>query len=213
VELVSTELLIKKVIQSVDKKSSRRDSSFWVNFTHTINTILEKDQKNKLEKNTKRIDCKSGCWNCCCHWVEDVYFYEGITKYSYLKEHYSTQLETILSDAEAGERIFQELYEQNLDISEIELLQKFYRLQQPCPLLNSNGECIVYDVRPLTCRSFFSKSRKQYCEDDSSSSNSGTYMITPSEIVQNLLDDLHLMYTKTESTSLRSLLVEIDKNE
>lgn len=32
------------------------------------------------------------------------------------------------------------------------------RLRHPCPLLGSNGLCMIYDVRPLTCRAFTSKS-------------------------------------------------------
>ena len=34
----------------------------------------------------------------------------------------------------------------------------------PCPFLNTNGECTIYDIRPFNCRTFHALDDPKYCE-------------------------------------------------
>ncbi len=189
------------------------DNFSWANIARSIYEIFDVEQEKNFKKNDRKIDCKSGCWNCCCHWVEDVYFFEGEAIYEYLKKHFPERISSIISDSEASVRTMEEIYDHNHNSSDIDLLQEFYKQELPCPLLGSEGKCIAYEVRPITCRSFFSEDRKRFCISPDSSDKSGTYMVGPKLEIEDLLDDLHLKYCEIETTSLRSMLVENSKNE
>ncbi|MDE1996631.1 MAG: YkgJ family cysteine cluster protein, partial [Rhizobiaceae bacterium] len=90
-------------------------------------------------------DCRAGC-DACCHLY--VMIPPGIAEAigEYLVEHLD-------SAALAALRV--EL-EQAADAAA--KLPDPFMLRHRCPLLGSDGLCTIYDVRPLTCRAFTSKS-------------------------------------------------------
>lgn len=163
------------------------------------------------------IECKKGCSDCCSHWVEDVYCFESEMIVSYIKENYPEKIERIQTAALEDEELFLTLYEELIGLEgdnfdeydELQLLHLFRKLNRPCPLLE-NGKCLVYSIRPLTCRTFFSMN-SQLCEcgKESDQHKSGTFFIGPGEEVEELLDELHLKYDRNGFTGLRSALVQL----
>lgn len=163
------------------------------------------------------VECRKGCSECCNHWVEDVYCFESEMIVSYLRENYPEKLERIHQRALEDEELFLTLYEELLGLEgdnfseydELKLLTLFRKLNRACPLLE-NGKCIVYSVRPLTCRTFFSKSSELcHVQRTDEEEGSGTFFVGPGEEVEALLDELHLKYDRNGFTGLRSALVQL----
>ncbi len=87
-----------------------------------------KDEYNKIDDGK----C-SGCTDCCSESVH-TYYIEFLNIYIYLinnKEKYDRLTERI-----------KKYY-----------LEEFYRINK-CPMLSEEGQCEIYDVRPLVCRLF-----------------------------------------------------------
>lgn len=165
------------------------------------------------------VECKKGCSNCCNHWVEDVYCFESEMIVTYILENYPEKIDRIYNRALEDEELFLTLYEELIGLEgdnfseydELRLLNLFRKLNRPCPLLE-NGRCLVYSIRPLTCRTFFSKS-SELCEvqkeSDKVKHNVGTFFVGPGEQVEELLDELHLKFDRNGFTGLRSALVQL----
>jgi len=155
------------------------------------------------------IDCKKGCSYCCNHWVEDVYSFESLAIIQFIRTFHSDEIVRIQRESATAESVIVSLFEQFPDLEEFELLQKFYEQQIPCPLLGSHGDCLVYPVRPLTCRMFYSRSAQRFCKPPViDSEEQGTFMIPFPESLELLLDEIHVVVNRQYEfpTSLRSML-------
>ncbi|MCG8485545.1 MAG: YkgJ family cysteine cluster protein [Clostridia bacterium] len=92
----------------------------------------------------------SGCTNCCMESVHASYV-EFLNIYQYLEEHPLLKT-TILP------KLTQYYF--------LELIQK-----NACPFLNEKGRCMIYEVRPLTCRLFGHWRKKDFNENISAIQN------------------------------------------
>ncbi len=158
-------------------------------------------------------DCGGGCAACCYHWVDDVYSFEGALIAAYLKKAHPTlvaQFKEFAKDDVEAMKDLAETLSSDLEDPETELLLQFMELKRPCPLLSAEGMCLAYDVRPLTCRSFFS-GNKGLCQPEScrSDDKGGPFLITPGEEAEELLDELHFVFDEGKGSSLRGLLAEL----
>ncbi len=193
------------VKDAVQRQSISNDD--WELFLVELYRMIGRLQTDEISSSDRMVDCEVGCAYCCNHWVEDVYFYEGIVIKRYLERHHLSEITRIKAESERSEQHFFKLFEENPAWDEITLLNKFYELKIPCPLLDSTGKCTIYPVRPLTCRGFFSSNRELFCRPPvADDKKNGTFMILPSEEIQSLLDDLHICYSDNTSTALRSIL-------
>ncbi len=181
----------------------------WIEFTRGLYELYDQYIDECLHEKKRDIACTMGCSYCCNHWVEDIYAFEMKTIISYIKEQYPDKIKRIEIESTGAEMEMEQILENEEITDESYMLNRFYTLQIPCPLLDSEGKCIVYPVRPLTCRSFFSRDVNRFCLppvcDDELD---GTFMVLLNEQVETVLDELHFKACLDESipTSLRSAL-------
>lgn len=199
--------LLKNLFDRVTRNHMK--SSDWIDFTQQLHKIYDEYCESVIDTEKKQVACLKGCSLCCNHWVEDVYSFESNAIINFLKVNYPKLLQRISIESSGAEQEMEELSNLFTFEDETQLLQKFYELNIPCPLLNAEGDCIIYEVRPLTCRSFFSRDRNRFCQtpviDDEID---GTYMVLFGEQIESILDEIHFLVDNYHSvpTSLRSML-------
>lgn len=201
----SSEKMFQLITDFISRNNRSKESVelFLINFYEEF----DKFQKETFQSGNYLVDCRAGCSECCNHWVEDVYGFEAELILERVKLTDSETQEQIARRAVSSIYQFERIISNDPGADELTLLNTFYRERIPCPLLDENGLCRFYEVRPLTCRGFFSESFERYCSGKGDENQqSGTYMVLPSEKIQSLLDDIHLGWYKGFPTSLRSVL-------
>ena len=190
----------------------------------SILSAVESFQKVVVERSAYSVTCKKRCTACCNHWVEDVNSFEAIIIADYLKKNQPDRLDNIRQQCEAdcrelerlellvNERLYgnENIVEKYSFDSVDLLLNVFYQMQRPCPLLTAEGDCSVYHLRPITCRMYVSFSDPLHCSAEYINSNVvPTCLIDLSEEANQIIDTLHFRYLRYEGdTGLRSLLVK-----
>jgi len=185
---------------------------------------LYQNYQNIIVKNSSRsISCKVGCSHCCYHWVEDVNSFEAEIIADYIKKNMTERIASIINDCTSDQNELERLYEivagrlnecNKEDLSVLDeidiLLSVFYQMKRPCPLLDSSGCCLVYPVRPLTCRIYLSFSDPSHCSPEYINDDEiSTYLLNLEENASEILDRLHYRFQKYENdTGLRSLLIK-----
>ena len=171
------------------------------------------------------VSCTHGCVRCCYHWVEDVNSFEAEIIADTVRKRYPDRVDVIRqacrsdgAELERLDRLVQDRLRENdlrddeePDIDPVDLLlHVFYRLRRPCPLLNAQGGCMVYEVRPLTCRMYVSFSDPIRCDPEYITvSEVSTCLIDLSERANAIIDRLHFACLRFEGdTGLRSLLAK-----
>lgn len=104
------------------------------------------------------VTCCKGCSDCC-HAVFDLSLVEAMRiNQVFLKTFpYGPERSAIVERASEIDRKLtkakRELYqaEKNGEKPE-EIMRNAAKLRMPCPLLNADNECILYEARPITCR-------------------------------------------------------------
>lgn len=201
------------------------DAGFMAEYHHLLE-LLHRFQQAVLSHHAVKPSCSGGCATCCYHWVEDVNSFEIIIIADYLKRHHPTALPAIVQQCREDLATLEQLYEVvqskfaqeqaheagSMDaLDEIDvLLGSFYQFQRPCPLLDKQGLCMIYPLRPLTCRIYLSFSDPQRCHPDYiNEADTPTYLLDFDEPVNELFDRLHERYQAEGEgdTGLRSLLL------
>ncbi len=193
-------------------------------FRESFNDILELfEQYQKLVLKNSKIacTCDKRCFSCCFHWVEDVNSFEAEIIAHYINVNMPDKIPDIINCCVEDQSELERLYalvqkrltqeQDNEAIDEVDLLLSvFYQARRLCPLCDSDGLCMVYPVRPLTCRIYMSFSDPGLC--DPSYINDEyipTYLLNLEEAANDILDRLHFKYQKfREDTGLRSLLIK-----
>lgn len=101
----------------------------------------------------KEVRCKLHC-DDCCHAVFGLFLIEA----AYIKYHFDALETTVIRDAlircNDAERAIRRLevklqrYEDDPEMQSYVYASERVR----CPLLNEDGQCVIYDYRPITCR-------------------------------------------------------------
>jgi Fe-S-cluster containining protein len=212
---------IKKLLQS-DARSALEPE--FINGYEKIMELFEEFQKEVIAFSGNSITCSNNCTRCCFHWVEDVYSFEAEIIADYIKKNFSSRVSEILDrfrkdvaeierlDAIVGEKMFacgEDKEASGIDSVDL-LLSGFYQLRRPCALLDDNGACGIYPVRPLTCRIYLSFSDPMYCDPDYiNESDVRTYLLDLEESASELLDQLHMEFDRFENDmGLRSVLIK-----
>jgi Fe-S-cluster containining protein len=181
-------------------------------------------QNMVIGKSGNTVSCERGCAQCCCHWVEDVYCFEAMIIADYVRTHYADRIGSFVKSLRRDVAEIERLdlivtgklaeHAENIGTCEIDsvdlLLTSFYQLSRPCAFLDLNGDCLVYSVRPLTCRIYMSFSPRHFCHPDYiNESDVRTYLLDLEENASELLDRLHLKYDRFgNDLGLRSLMVK-----
>ncbi|PKL19135.1 MAG: hypothetical protein CVV49_02335 [Spirochaetae bacterium HGW-Spirochaetae-5] len=170
--------------------------------------------------------CKTGCKQCCCHWVENVSFVEGAVISRYLKENHPDLVGQITGSFREDADIFDsvcvsaddKIPEHHIFGDESDdrydlILSCFYQFGRHCALLDKNGRCMVYPVRPFTCRDYFNVRDASACHPEKiNDENNATLIVYISDAITEKIEVLHRRFNKvSDDMSLRRLLVRFLK--
>ncbi|WP_029896241.1 YkgJ family cysteine cluster protein [Desulfohalovibrio reitneri] len=103
------------------------------------------------------VACEKGCSDCC-HAIFDLSFVEAyFLNQAFLERYEGTERDAILMRADEAERRQHKLVRKALKGKEEgadseAVLEELARQRVRCPLLSEEHECVMYDVRPITCR-------------------------------------------------------------
>jgi Fe-S-cluster containining protein len=110
-----------------------------------ITGLIQKEFNRNINKYGEKIKCRKGCSQCCSQIFKITFVDSNIIKQflkslpvekkNYLKEKAKIYLSELSSPLSTGE-------------------EYFYRPKLPCPALDQNGECSIYEARPVICRRF-----------------------------------------------------------
>ena len=186
--------------------------------------LFEKYQHTVIQAGPHTPSCKKGCGICCYHYAEDVYSFEVEIIAEHLRMHRENEIPTIIKVLESDEiwrariksavtrAMGKSRYARGLKDSDPYdiVLSGFYQLKRPCPLLDKDGSCSIYSVRPLTCRIYVSFSHPRYCKPENiNEGKAATYLLDLEKGASDLFDALHFMYDEAQGdTGLRSMLLK-----
>lgn len=194
-------------------------------FSGAYTTVLElfgAYQQEILTNSDYRVACEKNCSQCCCHWVADVYSFEAAIIAEHIKQHMPLKIPALCGTLREDAALMQKLDDlldervlkdaaphtiETLDRDDL-LLEGFYQLRRACPLLDENGACSIYAVRPMSCRSYVSFSDPLLCDPDTIYYNEVlTCLCTLEQAADEVLEKLHERYDHCEhDSSLRTLL-------
>jgi Fe-S-cluster containining protein len=179
-------------------------------------------QENVLAAYPLAANCTKGCGICCNHWPEDTYSFEVRLIADHLRTHRPYEIDGIVELLKADIRCLQNIKRTveggfkdragrdpcaGIDPYDV-VLSSFYQFNRPCPLLDKNGSCTIYAIRPFTCRVYISFSSPDLCRPESILGEKAmTYLLDLEKDASELFDRLHFMYDVFDGdTSLRSML-------
>ena len=116
-----------------------------------------------LKVEGRKITCKSKCAACCSHYVTSVEPFEILA--IHLRIRNSEQYPDVLFASHARVSKFEQLLKKEGvdDEAEDRALYRYFLRGAPCPFLSKDGDCGIYESRPMACRMFFSESAPRYC--------------------------------------------------
>ncbi len=177
-------------------------------------------QEEVVARSDYTVSCTRGCSDCCNHWVEDVNSFEAAIIADFIRRKMPGRVDDIrrrcISDCHELERLEKlvtiKLQRQQAasgvpSIDQVDLLLSvFYQMKRPCPLLADDGNCSIYELRPLTCRIYVSFSDPLRCNPGYiNTSVVPTCLIDLPETANRILDTLHFRYLRINGdTGLRS---------
>jgi len=184
--------------------------------------LFESFQKKIIAASAYRVTCKKHCPLCCYHWVADVYSFEAAIIADHINRHLPHKIPGLCAAMREDAALLQTLDElldervlkdaaphtlESLDRDDM-LLEGFYQLRRPCPLLDERGACSIYPLRPMSCRSYISFSDPLLCDPDTIYYREAlTCLCTLEQDADLLLEELHGRYDQCDfDTSLRTLL-------
>jgi len=126
--------------------------------------VLEHDQldhhivqwQETYQATGRQVFCRKGCANCC-HLAVHATYPESVAAAGLLTAPLSERL------ADYVKRLLHEA--PRLQLMKDYLRQHRRRLG-PCPFLNRQGDCAIYDARPLSCRALLSTRPAEWCAVD-----------------------------------------------
>jgi len=217
--LKSIESILAELINRIDLSPSNDE---FYNIFLNLFDLYDRFQKEVIAASGINIVCGAGCAQCCCHWVEDVNSFEGAIISRYLIDNHPEIISSVITsfreDAEVLDSLCDLLDEKVLEFTsgseEIPdqyelLLSCFYQLERPCALLDEKGHCVIYPVRPFTCRDYLNVRDTAACLPDRiNDENYATLIMYLSDTVSQQLEILHNRFDDgSDDMSLRSLLV------
>ena len=119
---------------------------------------------SQLVTEEKNVTCQKGCSHCCRHYVTSVEPFEILAIHLRIRqlEHYPD----LLFAAHARTSKFEQILKKEGEDAEAEdrALYRYYLRGAPCPFLEKEGTCGIYEDRPMSCRMFFSESAPRFCQ-------------------------------------------------
>jgi Fe-S-cluster containining protein len=126
-----------------------------------------------LATSPEKVHCAKGCGSCCAHYVSSVEPFELIRLHGRIREDaaYPSRLVGLHRRAALFNSLFRSLQDGRRDEeADDRALYRYYLRGLPCPFQKGNGECGVYEHRPMSCRMFYSLSHPSLCRGRASAS-------------------------------------------
>lgn len=101
------------------------------------------DSLNEIYSELPRTSCKN-CASCCKWGSPPAFFIEYLNMYKFVRDHLHSNWESFLT--RSAEYFYLELVDTN----------------QTCPFVSEDNKCLVYEVRPLTCRVYGLLSKREF---------------------------------------------------
>jgi len=185
-------------------------------------TLADRYREEITQHAGRTVACTKGCASCCFHWVEDVNSFEAEAIAAWLVRYAPEKIPSIIDrctrDAaalshlnalvEAKLALLDSAQNEAIDPTDL-LLASFHRLRRPCPLLDgTTRSCLVYPLRPLTCRMYVNFSDPARCSPGAADDTDiPTSLFNLEEPADGFIDALHFKFMRFEGdTGLRSLL-------
>ena len=125
---------------------------------------------HNVAANAIPVSCGRGCSRCCHHYVTSVHALEVLSVYHNLAKR-PDLIERMaacgrrVGDFEAWKHFCELTYPERSEAEREDLvLEHYYDERLPCPFLDAEGACEVYEDRPMTCRMYLASSPPRYCE-------------------------------------------------
>jgi uncharacterized protein len=190
----------------------------------TAMKLYDDYQRESVAASGDRLSCKEGCWICCCHYAEDVYSFEAEMIASHVKKMPAELRARIEEACESAVYRFERLkpivreklsldeyksFSEEVDPDEI-LLNSYYQLKNRCPFLDQTDRCVIYEIRPLTCRAYINLGDPSVCPPEMiNETDTVTYILDLDDEANEILDELHARYEKyPRDTALCSLVLK-----
>lgn len=145
-----------------------------------------------LPQHKEPVRCGAGCANCCHHFPMSVEPFEAVLLYSHLRgrEDFSELLEACLRRTRFFYSLMAKAQEKGGEDPEEEALHQYFSAGHACPFIEQSGDCGVYQVRPLTCRMYFSLTDPSYCvpEHLQTPKNRSFIVYLPDEIEERIAE-------------------------
>lgn len=137
----------------------------------TVNTIQLFNYVDwELKKISLEISCYKGCFYCCCLNI-DTFLHERILILNSLFLLEDIKWNIFREQVKEWGKKFELFINENnlsgfeLDMEKHDVMIKKYETNFiPCPFLY-NKECLIYNARPVVCRTYFSLSNPEDCRD------------------------------------------------
>ena len=129
----------------------------------TLHDAYDRYVASVLKAEGKNITCKKGCSACCRHFVTSVEPFEILALHLRIRksERYPDQLFACHSRVTRFDQILKKEGED--PEAEDRALYRYFLRGAACPFLEKNGECGIYESRPMSCRMFFAESPPRFC--------------------------------------------------
>lgn len=110
-----------------------------------VDSLMDSFSK-RCQLEGKQVDCRKGCYVCCFQTVL-VLPYEAFYIVSFIQNNLNKNNRDL---------IFDRIIKKDNATRKMKV-QEFLSYKDPCPLLK-NGICMVYEARPMACRTYLSSS-------------------------------------------------------
>lgn len=100
----------------------------------------------RAEKPPLPVQCKRGC-NACCKQFVGVMLPEGAA----IVEEHEGLVKSLVPRLREDEALHEKLHAEH-DGAPVRIAEAWWKLQRPCPFLSEEGDCRIYDRRPMACR-------------------------------------------------------------
>lgn len=109
-----------------------------------ITYLIQNEFERNIAKYGDKIKCRKGC-SQCCHQIFRITLLDSFVIRNYLQSLPPDRHNNLKRKAENYQKHFEG--SKNFD-------EEFYLNRIPCPALGDEGECTIYEARPVICRRF-----------------------------------------------------------
>lgn len=172
--------LIKKGLSFADLRSVTSD--FWRYLEQYVGAVAAKEG----------VVCGKGCGHCCSHYPSSLEPFELLHIYGELRARpdFAGKIQKMWPLVREFDHFFEKGVAAGLsdEAADDEALGKYFLQGRKCPMLGEGGSCGIYEIRPSSCRMYFSRQNPDYCQPSLfSDAQNGNYLVELPDEIEELL--------------------------